>query len=70
MSYDIFWTHSYKGGFISGKRDIATGAEVITYQLPYEQQWREAKSYRAAQQRISRFGVRDVDAEIHRPRTV
>ena len=70
MSYDTFWTHSYKGGFISGKRDTAMGDEVITYQLPYERQWREAKSYRAAQQRISRFGVRDVDAEIHRPRTV
>lgn len=62
MSYDTFWTHSYKGGFISGKRDTATGDEVITYQLPNEQQWREAKSYRAAQQRISRFGVRDETA--------
>lgn len=27
MSYDTFWTHSYKGGFISGKRDTTTGAE-------------------------------------------
>ena len=58
MSCDTMWTHWYNGGFISGKRDTATGKEVITYQLPSEQQWREAKSYRAAQQRISRFGVR------------
>lgn len=58
MSYDTFWTHSYKGGFISGKRDTATGDEVIVYRLPGEHQWREAKSYLAAQQRISRFGVR------------
>ena len=58
MSYDTMWTVSYNGGFIHGKRDTTTGAEVITYQLPGEQQWREAKSYRAAQQRISRFGVR------------
>ena len=59
MSYDTMWTNSYNGGFIHGKRDTATGAEVITYQLPGEQQWREAKSYRAAQQRISRFGVKN-----------
>ena len=58
MSYDTMWTHSYNGGFISGKRDTATGKEVITYMLPGEHEQRSAKSYRAAQQRISRFGVR------------
>lgn len=62
MSYDTFWTVSYKGGFISGKRDTATSFESITYQLPGEHQWRDAKSFQAAKIRISRFGVRDETA--------
>ena len=58
MSYDTMWTVSYKGGFIHGKRDTTSGKEIITYLLPGEYEQRPAKSYRAAQQRISRFGVR------------
>ena len=57
--FDTFWTHAYNGGYISGKQDRTNKVEIITYQLPGEHQWREAKSYRAAQQRITRFGIRN-----------
>lgn len=49
MSYDSFWTVSYAGGFIHGKREIATCKIVITFQLPGDYTPRHAGSYRAAQ---------------------